>query len=439
MRLKYYLKQLILIGFPISLIVTMTAVATSSLFGLDITISDSTVRFIVVCLFIFLLITIVRYIVFIIFSFVDAIESLHIHYPDYKPMVSILVPAYNEGKVIEASVKSLLSLDYPNYEVIIINDGSTDDTLKKILPFEGKKNGANVTIISKTNSGKAESLNRGLAVAKGQLIVGVDADSKLDSDTLKKLVRHFYDPTVGAVAGNVKVINRNNIWTKLQALEYIEGINFSRRAQSFLRIVNIIPGAIGMFRKKAILDAGGYSDDTFAEDCDLTLKIISNNWKILHEGAAISETEAPETALDLFKQRYRWSRGILQSVMKHKKRIFLPFHNFSTSLTMWIMIFEGLIWPVMNVVSNIFTVYVAVQYGYTSFMVLWWCILTLLEITMALFCIAMEEEDFSLAAYAGLFRIFYTFSIDLFKLFSIIEEFLDVEMTWGKVERRGRL
>jgi len=439
MNLLRTLKLFLIILIPCSLLIYFSVLSTTDMIEWGLSVPNTVIYTLVLVLLVFLLILIIRFLFLLLFSFLDTMESLHASYKKYSPMVSILVPAYNEGKVIEKSIRALLNLDYPQYEIIVINDGSTDDTLKKLLPFEGKHGNANLIVVNKRNSGKAHSLNRGLAIANGDLIVSVDADSKLSSLTLSKLVRHFIDPTVGAVAGNIKVINRNNFWTRLQALEYIEGLNLGRRAQGFLRIVNIIPGPLGMFRKRVIKEVGGYSNDTFAEDCDLTLKIISLNWKIKYEGSAVSRTEAPESLIDIFKQRYRWTRGIIQSIKKHRKRIFFPFRNFSSSFTLWMMIFESIIWPPMNILSNLFMVYVSIRYGFTPIMVYWWCLLTLLDIAMALYCISIEDEQFSLVAYSFFYRIFYIFAVDVCKFFACIEELFNVKMSWGKVERKGRL
>ena len=149
----------------------------------------------------------------------------------------------------------------------------------------------------------------------------MDGDSALHPDTLRRAIRHFEDPAIGAVAGNVKVVNRTNLLSSLQALEYIEGLNMVRAAQGFFRLVNIIPGPIGIFRKSALEQVGGYDHDTFAEDCDLTLKLLLDGWQVNYEPGAIAYTEAPEKMLDLLKQRYRWTRGILQAISKHKRRL----------------------------------------------------------------------------------------------------------------------
>jgi len=165
---------------------------------------------------------------------------------------------------------------------------------------------------------KLRLLNAGIRLSKAEIVLCMDGDSQLSPDSVKLAVRHFSNREIGAVAGNVKVLNRGKLFTDLQALEYIEGLNMARSAQSFVRLVNIIPGPIGFFRKKAIEEAGFYSSDTFAEDADLTLKILANGWKIYYEPNSISFTEAPAKLQQLLKQRYRWTRGIIQSIRKHK-------------------------------------------------------------------------------------------------------------------------
>jgi len=439
MSIKSIIRLIIFTLIPIGLLTYIAIVSFEKMKEFTINVPNTLIYTLVVMLLVFLLILIIRFFFLLTFSFADSMESINAKFERGAPLVSILVPAYNEGKVIEKSLEALSKLNYPNFEIIVINDGSTDDTFIKASAFSGKRGNCQIQIISKSNTGKADSLNRGLLLAKGELILAVDADSKLTSKSLKMLVRHFKDPSVGAVAGNVKVVNRNNFWTRLQALEYIEGLNLVRRAQGFLRIVNIIPGPLGMFRKRVIRDVGGYSKDTFAEDCDLTLKILSRNWKIKYESSAISYTEAPENLMDIFTQRYRWTRGIIQSVNKHIKKVFFPFRNFSTSFTLWMLIFESLLWPFMNVLSNMFLIFVAIKYNFAPILVLWWCLLTILDIAIALHCVAIEDEDYTLIIYSVLYRLFYIFVIDFCKIFAFFEEALGFKMFWGKVARKGRL
>jgi cellulose synthase/poly-beta-1,6-N-acetylglucosamine synthase-like glycosyltransferase len=262
----------------------------------------------------------------------------------------------------------------------------------------------------------------------------------LTPDALRYAVRTFADPHVGAVAGNVKVINRHNIWTRLQALEYIEGLNIVRKAQAFWRSVNVIPGPIGIFRRTAVEATGGYDNDTFAEDFDMTVKILADGWKINYEPKAVAYTEAPEELLDIIKQRYRWSRGILQALRKQKHLLASSGGgNVTTPLSLWYMIFEGLVWPAMNIFANLFFVWIALIYGMTKLLVMWWLLLTILDLLIAIHAILMGREDMGLAIYAVLYRSFYILIIDVTKLFATLEELVGLDMSWGKLARKGRI
>ena len=311
----------------------------------------------------FLFLLIVRYAILIFYSFMDHLEALYkgrqkvstIYRDDsLLPMISLVVPAYNEGVVIQAAIRSLLLLDYPNYEILVIDDGSTDDTYEKAMAVAQEQDKIPVRVITKRNAGKAEALNTGMSVARGEFVLNMDGDSKLSSNTLRACVRHFDDPSIGAVAGNVKVINRENIWSKIQALEYVEGLAMARKAQSFMRAVNIIPGPLGMFRKSVLKQVGGYDHDTFAEDCDLTLKMLMRGWHIAYEPTAIAWVETPTGLLNLLKQRYRWTRGILQATNKHSHALWQPRKSGLNFFILWYMLFEGIMWPFSTLLGNIF-------------------------------------------------------------------------------------
>ena len=353
------------------------------------------------------------------------------------PPVSIIVPAYNEGKLLRSTIQSLLQLDYPTFEIIIVDDGSKDDTRQVAQSLVGDYGHARIKLVEKKNGGKSTALNAGIQVSEYDFVLCVDGDSQLSGNTLKEAIRHFREPDIGAVAGNVKVDNRYNIWTTLQALEYVEGLNMARSAQSLFKLVNIIPGPLGLFRKKAILDAGWYSSDTFAEDCDLTLKIIREGWRVEYEPRAQSFTEAPDKLTDLLKQRYRWTRGIIQAIRKHRDLFFNPTINFGGTLVVWAMAFESLIWPVMNVFANLYFIFIASAFGLIYFLAYWWLSLTILDLIAALYCVAVEREEARLIFYSLFYRLFFILIIDVCKTFATIEEFLGLGMVWGKLERIG--
>jgi biofilm PGA synthesis N-glycosyltransferase PgaC len=240
--------------------------------------------------------------------------------PGYRPKVTVVVPAYNEGKVIVSSVRSLLQSQYRKIEVLIIDDGSTDDTWSIAARLDSKYK--RVRAIHQQNGGKASALNNGIAQATGEILICVDADTIFPRQTVGNLVRHFSDDTVAAVAGVIKVGNVQNVLTRWQMLEYTVSIAIDRNAHSLLNSIMIIPGACGAWRKSVVVEAGGFSHSTLAEDCDLTIKIQRlNRYRIVQENNAVSYTEAPDFIAALTKQRFRWMFGNIQSLWKHRRML----------------------------------------------------------------------------------------------------------------------
>jgi len=239
----------------------------------------------------------------------------------YKPKVAVLIPAYNEEKVIERTIRAALNSNYPDLRVIVIDDGSRDRTLEVAREaFAAEQAAGQVLILTKTNAGKAEALNYGIEhIQDAELFVGIDADTIIAHDAISRLVPHFINPKVGAIAGNAKVGNRVNLWTRWQALEYITSQNFERRALDVLGAVSVVPGAIGAWRVCAVREAGGYQIDTVAEDADLTMALLRSGYRVEYEDMALAYTEAPTNASGLMRQRFRWSFGILQAVYKHRR------------------------------------------------------------------------------------------------------------------------
>ncbi len=238
----------------------------------------------------------------------------------YKPKVAVLIPGYNEEKVIERTVSAALNSDYPNLRVIVIDDGSKDRTLEVARrAFAAEETAGRVLILTKPNAGKAEALNYGIEhIQDAELFVGIDADTIIARDAIARLAPHFVNPKLGAIAGNAKVGNRVNLWTRWQALEYITSQNFERRALDVLGAVSVVPGAIGAWRVSAVREAGGYQLDTVAEDADLTMALLRRGYRVEYEDMALAYTEAPTNANGLMRQRFRWSFGILQAVYKHR-------------------------------------------------------------------------------------------------------------------------
>jgi len=233
--------------------------------------------------------------------------------PPVDEPVTVIVPAYNEIKNIEATVRSIVANDHP-LEVLVVDDGSTDGTPEKVESLQIP----NVRVLRQKNSGKPKALNAGIRAAKHEIIIMIDGDTVFESDTVRLLAQPFADPTVGAVAGNVKIANRDELIGRMQHIEYVVGFNIDRRVQDVTGSIITVPGAGGSFRRKALLQVGGMSTDTLAEDTDLTIALGRAGWRVVFEERARAWTEAPATMAQLWKQRYRWSYGTMQAMWKHR-------------------------------------------------------------------------------------------------------------------------
>ena len=240
--------------------------------------------------------------------------------PTNYPLVSIIVPAYNEEVNAISSLQNLLKCDYPLFDIIFVDDGSKDSTYEKVkTAFE---NHPKVKVFTKLNGGKASALNYGMTQSNADFLVCIDADTKLKSDAVRKLMAHFANPLVGSVAGSVKVGNKINMLSKWQNIEYTTSQNFDRKAFAYVNAITVVPGAIGGFRKEAVIAAGGFTTDTLAEDCDITIRILKAGYKVTNEAEAIAYTEVPETLKQFMKQRFRWTFGVMQTFWKHKDALF---------------------------------------------------------------------------------------------------------------------
>jgi len=355
------------------------------------------------------------------------------------PFVSIIVPAFNEAPMIRNVLESLLAIDYPRCEVIVVDDGSSDQTFLRALPYQRRRDDIEFRVLAKANGGKFDALNHGIAQARGEIVVCIDGDSVVERDALKYLVAHFDDPNIGAVAGNVRVVNRNTIWSGLQALEYVVGLGLLKRAQSAGGAVTIVPGPLGAFRKAALADANGYDGDTFAEDFDLTIKLLGAGWHVVYEPRAVVLTEAPERTLDLLRQRYRWTRGSLQVLAKRKHGFFSPRGSLLRFLGLWYLGFEALGLPALHIGEQLLFVCSGLLLGLHEHLLYWWLQLLLLDCATALYCVCVEEESPQLALLAPFFRIFYLVVLDVARLFAAFDELGHVHMHWDKVARLGRL
>jgi peptidoglycan-N-acetylglucosamine deacetylase len=279
-------------------------------------------RFVVLVFFIGDVLMSARLILIGVFALIDRVRHRKIPAvpSGFAPRVAVLIPAFNEEKVIVRTIRSVLNSDYENLQVIVIDDGSKDSTYQTACDaYRDEIESGRLQVLRKPNAGKAEALNFAVNRLQEEYYVGIDADTVIARDAVSKLVVHFADPLVGAVAGNAKVGNRVNLWTRWQALEYITSQNFERRALDLFNVVTVVPGAIGAWRTEPVRRAGGYPVNTVAEDADLTMNLLEQGYKVIYEDRSLAFTEAPVDAKGLMRQRFRWSFGTLQAVFKHRQ------------------------------------------------------------------------------------------------------------------------
>jgi len=300
-----------------------------------------------------------------VLALVEKLRPAPKDHPEYKPLVSVLIPAFNEEAVIAQTVRAALASHYPKLEVIVVDDGSSDATSDRVLKFFGHD--SRVRLLRQPNHGKSAALNHALAEASGEIIVTIDADTQVDPEAISRLVRHFSDPHVGAVAGNVKVMNRNRWLTRWQALEYITSQNLEKRAFDLLNCIPVVPGAVGAWRAQVMRDSGGFAADTVAEDTDLTLTIRRHGWKIVYDEDAIGRTEAPETMETLVRQRFRWTFGTLQAFWKHRDAIGRPRYGTLGWITLPNVFLFQILLPLVSPIIDFLFLFSIVLWGLAQF------------------------------------------------------------------------
>lgn len=353
--------------------------------------------------------------------------------PEFLEPVSVVVPAYNEKEGIAAAVRSLATSNYPMVEVIVVDDGSSDNTaeIAESLGF------ANVRVVRVPNGGKPAALNIGTAWARADVIVMVDGDTIFEPDSVYELVQPFADPRVGGVAGNVKVGNRQSIVARWQHIEYVIGFNLDRRMYDILQCMPTIPGAIGAFRREALSDVGGVSHETLAEDTDLTIAMGRAGWKVVYEEKARAWTEAPSTIAQLWKQRYRWSYGTMQAMWKHRHAVVEkgPSGRFGRFGLVFLGIFQvGL--PLFAPLIDVFALYGLVAYDAALSAAAWVGMLAL-QFFLAVFAFKLDKEKlgplWSLPAQQFVYRqLMYAVMIQ-----SVVTALTGARLRWHKLHRTG--
>lgn len=344
--------------------------------------------------------------------------------------VSVVVPAYNEATGIEATVRSIAGSTWRHgLEIIVVDDGSTDGT----ADIADALDVASLTVIRQRNTGKPGALNSGIAAATADVVVLVDGDTIFQADTIGELVAPFSDSAVGAVSGNAKVANRSSLLGRWQHIEYVMGFNLDRRLLDVFNAIATIPGAIGAFRRPVILDVGGVSDDTIAEDTDVTIAVNRAGWRVVYAPSAIAWTEAPSTVGDLWRQRYRWSYGVLQAVWKHR-RAFVerrPIGAVGLSYALVFQVLIALVAPVVDVAA----LYAAATGSMA--IVFAWLGFAGLQLVLAAVAFRLDGESLRPLWSLPLKQVFYRQLMYLVVIQSVASAVVGVRLRWHKLHRVG--
>ncbi|GAB3678039.1 glycosyltransferase [Actinocorallia lasiicapitis] len=346
-----------------------------------------------------------------------------------QPPLTVIVPAFNEEAGIAASVRSLMDTDYQGpLEILVVDDGSTDRTAEIVdaLRVPG------VRLIRKANGGKPSALNAGIEQARGEILVMVDGDTVFQRDTLRQLVKAFTDPVVGAVSGNTKVANRGGILGRWQHIEYVIGFNLDRRMFDLLECMPTVPGAIGAFRADALAAVGGVSDDTLAEDTDLTMAVARSGRRVVYEENAIAWTEAPASLRQLWRQRYRWCYGTMQAMWKHRASLKEPFGR--RCLT-YLMVFQVLL-PLIAPAVDLFAVY-GLLFLDPLHTIAMWLVFVVGQMAAGAYALYLDKEPVRPLWTLPLQQIVYRQLMYLVVIQSLVTAVLGARLRWQTIRRTG--
>jgi cellulose synthase/poly-beta-1,6-N-acetylglucosamine synthase-like glycosyltransferase/peptidoglycan/xylan/chitin deacetylase (PgdA/CDA1 family) len=349
----------------------------------------------------------------------------------YEP-VSVIVPAYNEEAGIEAALQSLLRTSYP-MEIIVVDDGSTDGTAAVVERYAL----FGVQLIRQANAGKPAALNAGIARARGNLIVLMDGDTVFEPDAINLLVQPFTDPAIGAVCGNAKVGNRGGLLGRWQHIEYVVGFNLDRRLYDLAGCMPTVPGAIGAFRREALTDVGGVSDDTLAEDTDLTMALLRAGWRVVYEEKAIAWTEAPASLGQLWRQRYRWSYGTMQAMWKHRRSVLMGggAGRLGRRGLPYLLFFQILL-PLLAPLVDVFALY-GLLFGDTAKTAAVWLGFLAVQAIASWYAFALDRERRRVLWSLPLQQFVYRQLMYLVLIQSVVTAVLGTRLPWQRMERRG--
>ena len=392
-------------------------------------------KFLYVLLFVAIVLAVGRTIIIAILSLVQKRKNkIANHELSAGPLVSVIVPAYNEEVNCVRTVENLLKNTYKNFEVIFVDDGSKDETFSRVK--ERFENDSRVKIFTKPNSGKAGALNYGITMSSAEFVVCIDADTQLKQDAVSELMKYFDDENVAAVAGNVKVGNHLNLLTNWQSVEYITSQNFDRRAFDLLNGITVVPGAIGAFRKSALVKVGKFSTDTLAEDCEITIRLLMEGYTVRYSPTAIAYTEAPETLKMFIKQRFRWTYGIMQSVWKHKETVFnRDYKGLGLAAMPNAMIFQFAL-PVISPIVD-FVMLLSFLTGQWFQTLIFYIVFTIVDLLASVLAFSYEKENLKRLWYLIPQRIIYRQIMFWVLMKSIMAALRGTLIGWGVLKRTG--
>ena len=354
--------------------------------------------------------------------------------PDLKhyPKVSVIIPAYNEEMVIKKTIDAVIEAQYPDKEIIVVDDGSTDRTLQVSKQFKNQ-----IKILHKENGGKASALNYGIVYAKGEIIVIVDADTIIERQSIVELVKGYADnEAVGAVAANIKIKNRVNWITKCQALEFITGLQIIRRAFDEFGAISIIPGALGSFKKKYVTGTGSYGHETIVEDFDQTIKLLKTGHFTQGSDKAVGYTEAPSSVREFAKQRKRWYRGNIQVLNRHRDALTNTRFGNLQKITLPYAALGMIVSPIIGLVTMGIIVYGFIS-GDALFQLQAIGLYTIVYVLMGALAIRIDKEDPKLLLYTGFMLFGYRQIVDFLLLRAIAEQLIGKKAIWTSAKRTG--
>jgi cellulose synthase/poly-beta-1,6-N-acetylglucosamine synthase-like glycosyltransferase/peptidoglycan/xylan/chitin deacetylase (PgdA/CDA1 family) len=352
--------------------------------------------------------------------------------------VSVIVPAYNEKECIANTLKSLAASTHP-IEIIVVDDGSSDGTSEIAREAADALGMTNVRVVRQENAGKPAALNNGVRNASCDIVVMMDGDTVFEPDTVRHLVQPFADPAVGAVAGNAKVGNRNTVIGAWQHIEYVMGFNLDRRMYDLLRCMPTIPGAIGAFRREAVLGVGGMSEDTLAEDTDITIALHRTGWRVVYEEHARAWTEAPASLKQLWSQRYRWSYGTMQALWKHRKSLTDkgPSGRFGRVGMPLVVIFQ-IVTPVFAPLIDVFTAYSMIFIDFRAALLAWLAVLGV-QLCCAAYAFRLDREKYRYLLMMPLQQLAYRQMMYLVLIHSCVTALTGGRLRWQKLKRTGEV